>query len=99
MNRVDYLLTVLGEECAEIIQVIAKAQRFGLEDHHPEKDITNRTDLRIEFCQLLAVASMLREEGVELFNFASTADMRIMREKVAEVEHFILYSRERGRIE
>lgn len=38
MNTTEHLLVVLGEECAEVQQNIAKALRFGLDDHHPDKN-------------------------------------------------------------
>lgn len=58
-------LVILGEECAEIQQVIAKIQRFGL-DVFRVKDpiINNREHLAIEIGDLLGVIKLLVEAGV-----------------------------------
>ena len=35
MNKQEYLLTCLSEECAEIQQAVSKALRFGLDNYNP----------------------------------------------------------------
>lgn len=53
-------LVVLSEECAEIIQIAAKIQRFGFESYHPDDpDVTNRTLLEREIADALAVIVLL----------------------------------------
>ena len=61
MNATEHLLVVLGEECAEVQQNIAKALRFGLDDHHPDKTETNRRLITNELADLFAVYEMLVE--------------------------------------
>ena len=36
MNREEHLLTILSEECAEVIKDVSKALRFGLDDYPPD---------------------------------------------------------------
>lgn len=53
-------LVVLSEECAEIIQIASKIQRFGFESYHPDDpDTTNRTLLEREIADAMAVIGML----------------------------------------
>jgi NTP pyrophosphatase (non-canonical NTP hydrolase) len=44
----EKLLVRLSEECAEVIVAINKCQRFGLENHHPNRSISNLDALRYE---------------------------------------------------
>jgi NTP pyrophosphatase (non-canonical NTP hydrolase) len=41
------------EECAEVIQAITKALRFGLHQKHPETGVTNKEHLECELGQLM----------------------------------------------
>ena len=54
MNRVEYLLVCLMEECAEVQQAAAKALRFGLTDQ-------NLDDLYGEYVDVAAVFGMLAD--------------------------------------
>ena len=58
-------LVILGEECAEVQQVVAKIQRFGL-DVFRVKDpiINNREHLAIEVGDLIGVIKLLVDAGV-----------------------------------
>ncbi len=44
----DEALTIVEEECAELIQAIAKARRFGLDGVHPETGDRNRDAIERE---------------------------------------------------
>jgi len=54
----DYLLTVLTEECAEVIQAITKCQRFGF-DFYKEDYGLNRDVLAQEVGDALGVIDAL----------------------------------------
>lgn len=64
MNRSEHLLTCLSEECAKVQKAVAKAQRFGLSNYHPEKAITNAQEIAKECCDVIAIIEMLEEEGI-----------------------------------
>lgn len=50
MNKGEYLMVVAAEECAEIQENIAKAIRFGVDNHHPDKpETTNGYEILKEF--------------------------------------------------
>lgn len=45
-SRIQEALDLLQEECAEIIQIISKIRRFGVDSYHPD-DPTKRTNLSL----------------------------------------------------
>ncbi len=36
-KKLDDALARIAEECSEVIKIVCKAQRFGLNDYHPQK--------------------------------------------------------------
>ena len=89
-------MLVLAEEMMEAGQRAIKALRFGLDQVQPGQELSNTSRVRGEVLDVLAVCSMLRDEGIELFNFASNSDMRHMRDKVEQVERFMQISYDQG---
>ncbi|BCB28403.1 hypothetical protein SKTS_32890 [Sulfurimicrobium lacus] len=59
MNREQYLLVCLAEECAEVAQRVSKALRFGLDEIQPGQKLTNSQRITQELNDLAAVAEML----------------------------------------
>ncbi len=94
MTRSEHLLTILAEECAEIAQRCSKALRFTVDECQPGLDppLTNGERIVREYADLLAVASMLIDEGV----LPRTRLGPLMIAKRAKVETFLEYSRQRG---
>lgn len=57
-------LAMLAEECAEVIQIVAKIQRHGYEGFHPDDpSTTNRTLLKKELVDLAAVENEMMDVG------------------------------------
>ena len=56
MNRNEEILTILQEECAEVIQAVSKVRRFGLSD--------NIGELKKELCDLICMIELMREFNV-----------------------------------
>lgn len=52
--KVDEVLTILAEECAEVIQEISKIRRFGIDSSHKD-GITHRQKLEKEVGDVLAM--------------------------------------------
>ncbi len=48
MNKQEYLLNQLSQECIEVAKEISKALAFGLEDYDPREPIITRNKDRIE---------------------------------------------------
>lgn len=59
MNKTEYLLTTLAEECAEVAQRACKALRFGLSEIQPGQPDDNKRRLERELADLMATAEML----------------------------------------
>jgi hypothetical protein len=59
MNRREYLLTVLSEECAEVAQRCTKYMRFGKDEMEPGQNYTNEGRLIQEINDLVAAAEMV----------------------------------------
>ena len=61
MNEQEHLLTILTEECAEVVQEACKAIRFGLGDFNPKDPANgdNKRRIECELADLMAVADLL----------------------------------------
>lgn len=57
------ILTILSEECAEVIQAVSKILRFGVENH-PGKDKPNNHHLGIECGELEYMMSEAQRLGL-----------------------------------
>ncbi len=90
MNRLEHLMTILTEECAEVQQATTKALRFGLNEGR-DIEATNADRLRAELNDLWAVVEMLNAEGLDLH-----LDFEAKETKKAKVEQYLTYSGECG---
>ena len=61
--NIPEVLSILQEECAEVIQAVSKVQRFGLQAHHPERTATNKQELEEELGDLLAMIQILTDQN------------------------------------
>lgn len=60
--QVEEILNILQEECAEVIQIISKIRRFGIEDAYSGK--TNRENLTQEVADVLLLTELLKAHAV-----------------------------------
>ncbi|WP_276122660.1 hypothetical protein [Pararhizobium qamdonense] len=92
MNKREYLLTKLIEECLEVAQRATKAQTFGINEVEPGQKLDNTERLNLEWNDLLATVELLHEEeGISLFG-----DSELIRRKKQKILQFMNYSREQG---
>lgn len=63
-EKVEEVMDILQEECAEVIQAVSKISRFGIDNLKPGKPKTNREHLEEELGDLLAMIDILKEMGV-----------------------------------
>jgi NTP pyrophosphatase (non-canonical NTP hydrolase) len=57
----DERLTMLAEECAEVIQAVTKIQRHGYDSHHPDGGPDNRDNLQRELTDMSGVLCLMIE--------------------------------------
>ena len=56
MNKQDDILTILQEECAEVIQAVSKVRRFGME--------SNMDQLEQEVADLLCMINLMFDNEI-----------------------------------
>lgn len=97
MNKKEYLLTLLIEECAEVQKLCTKAQRFGLEDTEPTDHISNAENIVHELCDIAASVSLLVQDGHLTFPELGKVNEMIEAKKV-RTQQWMQYSRNRGNL-
>lgn len=63
-RKVQEALVILQEECGEVVQVVAKCHRFGLEGLNPVDNTINKDKLTAEIGDLVCMIEILQELGV-----------------------------------
>ena len=56
MNRNEEIMTILQEECAEVIQAVSKVRRFGME--------SNQDQLEQEVADLLCMINLMYDNEI-----------------------------------
>lgn len=64
LAKIQEALVILQEECGEVVQVVAKCHRFGLDGVNPVDGSTNRDRLSAEIGDLVCMIEILQELGV-----------------------------------
>lgn len=95
MNRLQYLLSKVSEECAETAQRAHKAALFGINDIQPgvEKG-DNATRLIEEFSHIVAYMQLLKIEGY----IPETINWEEVDKKKKELEYWYQFSIEKGQV-
>lgn len=91
MNKNEHLLTILTEECGEVIKEVTKSLRFGLNDHPPYNNKTNKEKLESEIADLYGVVELLVEN-----NIISEINVVDIFNKKAKVAKWMSYSENIG---
>lgn len=75
MDKQEQILTILQEECAEVIQAISKVRRFGM--------VENREQLEQEVADMLLMVKLLYDSNIIEFNeLRMITRMNIKRDKL-----------------
>ncbi len=95
MTKIENLLTILAEECAETAHRVSKAIRFTPEEVQPGQDLSNAERIAQEFNDIVAVMELLHDEGIVPYVLNSRSVIA-KKEKIAK---YLRYSQELGTIQ
>ena len=62
-DKVQEILDITQEECAEVIQAISKCRRFGLDNSH-KSGLTQRENLTQEIGDILCMIDLIMAHGI-----------------------------------
>jgi NTP pyrophosphatase (non-canonical NTP hydrolase) len=62
-SRIQEILDILQEECAEVVQEVSKCRRFGINSRHPDGRL-HSDHLEQEIGDVLFMIELLHEAGV-----------------------------------
>lgn len=94
MDREQFLLTKLAEECSEVAQMALKTQQFGMNECKPGQKQTNKERLHGELHDLNAIVQMLNQEC----NFEFKPSKEAIDKKIDRVDLFYGYSHTLGKV-
>ena len=63
-DKILEALGILQEECAEVIQIVSKCRRFGIDELHLKEGVKNRELLNEEIGDILAIVDYLIDQNV-----------------------------------
>ncbi|MCK9154586.1 MAG: hypothetical protein M0P12_00580 [Paludibacteraceae bacterium] len=96
MNKTEYLLACLSEECAEVQKNVGKALRFGLDDIDPNTKLGTNGELILEeFYHICAVVELLQEDGI-IRKPSGYWKREMENDKKKRVTKFMEYSKQKG---
>lgn len=96
MNRREYLLWLISEECNEVGQRASKAARFALSEVQPGQPLSNAERIVQEWYDLSAVMEMIFDEEL-LAEWPNARE--VIEAKKAKIEKFMGYSQTCGTLE
>jgi NTP pyrophosphatase (non-canonical NTP hydrolase) len=63
-SKENEILNILQEECAEVIQMVSKCRRFGMDGTHLKDGGTNRERLTEEIGDVLCMLQLAQDFGI-----------------------------------
>lgn len=88
MNRLQYYLTKLAEEGAEVAQIALKTQQFGPNEAMPGQHLNNFERCHLELDDLMAIVEELNDK----FGFGYTPSRDRIESKKEKVLKYLGYS-------
>ena len=63
-SKENEILNILQEECAEVIQMVSKCRRFGMDQTHLKDGGTNRERLTEEIGDVICMLKLAQDFGI-----------------------------------
>jgi NTP pyrophosphatase (non-canonical NTP hydrolase) len=63
-KKQEEILNITQEECAELIQIISKIRRFGINEYHIKDKVPNRERLAEEIGDVICMIQLITEHGI-----------------------------------
>lgn len=92
MNKIEYLLVKLAEECAETSQRATKALTFGVDEIQEGQELTNAERIIYEFNDIMTIMIELNRLGV----FKEIVNEDMILSKKDKLQKYMIYSQEKG---
>lgn len=81
-SKQEEILNITQEECGELIQIISKVRRFGIDEYHLKDGVPNRQRLAEEIGDVACMIQLLVEFGIVDVEAVETA----MQKKVEKLK-------------
>lgn len=99
MNLVQFLCTLVSEECNELGQIASKITRFGIHEIKPDQNFTNAERLNQEFIDVRVAIEMLQyHSGLITTSQYSPHECEARKEKLERIREYANYSQRCGAI-
>lgn len=95
MNREQFLLLKLAEECSEVVQIASKTMQFGGTERRPDLKENNYERTYAELNDVWAIIEMLNSGKTE---FLFTKNREVIEAKKEKVEKYLKFSQGLGMV-
>lgn len=92
----ELILAILAEECAEVIQAIAKVHRFGIHHQNPITREANGRALKNEIGDMLGMVTLIRE--LKILNISDAEVKEMSDRRITKTLHSIDLSERLNRV-
>lgn len=94
MNKTEYLLSKLIEECAEVIQRCTKAQCFGLHEVQEDQPLNNEDRIKYEIADMIGTCEYIQNE-LGILDEPNNLEF-LIEEKIKKLRKYSDYSKQVG---
>ncbi len=75
MDKIDEILTIAQEECGELVQVVSKVRRFGLEENRDK--LTQEAGDVLAMIQLMIDFDIVNQQAIEVAKLNKVEKLKV----------------------